>query len=1335
MKRDSQIVATIAVDQPVPAPATVDQPRIGHLESSRDASDPYQHLRDANSWSSPIFVKGKRLSSGSFVDASLDPFADDDGFVVGKGRKRTKFARHSDSWRLVDRTPSPEKELVDLHLEDVNGFAETTPLRPEPQSADHDVEAVDEQAEDLARFDSRSGHVSIAGGDIQQLPQSPEPPDAEIVLQVPDAAYSLRSPLSGRGRMQPPTTPPRRAPRVSDMTIDFRGRNNIQHPARSDLETPRLAPLPSPGLPLVSPLISRTGLSLGYFPDTSESRSELDASGEQSLPVLEASVTSSNEPTPSLAVESLLSPAEAEKPPMQEPEAAHRDNLSDVPSLHQRLSPQLDEPVQPMSWSSDEVVRQPHTIHHGEEQALAHVEALHFEFLNTSLMDASTDAQNMWHFIETSAGPMATTEAHRDTGPVEATEVLELQADISEVRRAGPVDDAQSVTLPHDLSKSDTPTLNIGGAKQDENVDDISDISPDSHPKVPMDPRLMTGLEEAAEFVTGSKINVQIPAELPDRASGSRPWNDSVDMSKIEDESKGVYASPPLPFEQRWHGEPRRRRNRPSSQYASLDGMSDEVSGAESSEVGDVSEDPLRLEMLDNNRRTDVDLDAGQTARDSCLMSSPASVAEPGYRRTEVPGKDVDFSESHSPNGSQSVIVLDLSDEESTSGGKIKNVMEDAISGSAVGHAEDALDLKASEADDARTEMRVSANNLGELEVDRIEDPALPPLPAYGKSPSPAIDTLVVGERERSRTEESQEKHQDLSGEPLEPPTEAADFARPLEEWPAQRLNDQLATPENTQRQEGDTQLQGHTAEVGREISLPPTPQNTQEFADLSQQTVELPIPAKAEIKASQTPNMPLLTSVDEIRERRRSPRLSRKFPPSQDVTEAVSPYFAPRRSSQMRARNQLRTPSKSATGEPNPAAANDTTQMVHQESTLRGKVLPNKEIALVSPLLGQPTAGFATLLSYYAPLALLQDHFSQDVDVLALSTTNSTEPQKADSGPGDWHTTLHLTEHSLQGNETITAQVFRPNKTALPKLQRGNIVLLRSFKVQSRKRKYMLLSTESSAWAAFDVRMERGGEASNIDAVTAGPPVEYGAEEKAYVVALKKWWDATGEDLHPVQRQANPSNKTVRVPSRGDGCIVTHELRGGKVYRDPTDSEEKAGVSEPYHELRDGTVYGDHTQGKALNPDLKSGQVDDLRTDTGTLHELRDSTAYQDDPPIRAPKSRQRISNVRTTSGPTQDDNVETKKESPRVGEDQDGAQELEPIDVDGQAEMDSEDESAADAAVSSQIYHELRNGRRYADPTTDQKHTDEPHEEEGHDEDESLVHELRGGTTYTDE
>ncbi|KAI6352005.1 hypothetical protein MCOR25_009609 [Pyricularia grisea] len=57
---------------------------------------------------SPAFIKRARLSYGSLFEPDHDPFAEDDGGVKGKGRKRARFGRYSASWRYASHTPSPE---------------------------------------------------------------------------------------------------------------------------------------------------------------------------------------------------------------------------------------------------------------------------------------------------------------------------------------------------------------------------------------------------------------------------------------------------------------------------------------------------------------------------------------------------------------------------------------------------------------------------------------------------------------------------------------------------------------------------------------------------------------------------------------------------------------------------------------------------------------------------------------------------------------------------------------------------------------------------------------------------------------------------------------------------------------------------------------------------------------------------------------------------------------------------------------------------------------------------------------------------------------------------
>jgi hypothetical protein len=1335
VKRDSQIVATINVDRPARATASVDPSWTPRLETSLNGSGPTQHLRDADSWSSPIFVKGKRLSSGSFFDASLDPFADDDGFIVGKGRKRTKFARLSDSWRLLDRTPSPEKESVDMRSNDVHEPIETAILLSQPQSPNQDVETIDERPMDGAPFESMPGAASAASGNSQSLLYQPESPHAEILPPEPDCTQNPDFLPHEAGQMRPPTSPPRKAPRASDMVIDSISRKEIQTLAQSNLETPRLGPLPSPGLPLVSPLIARPGLPSGYFPDTSDHHSELDASGDQqqSLPVTEARVASNNAPAPSLDTEQvpLLRPAEAEKPPTPESEVASRDTLSEFQSATEELYPQLDRPIRAVSWSSfHEEVQQTPLVPQEQAQLPVNAADFDFEFPNTSSIETDNDGQIMWHLPETSAGSVATLEAHKDAGLLESAEASTPPADLP-----GDVADPmlqyenQIASVKYDLNRSDTTTPLVREATQDENFIAISEGTPDSPPRVSLDPGLATTLEAATGLITRSKENAQVTEELPEQVSDSRLWSDKLDLSAVDAESQHVYNAPPFPFQQGWHRRPSSQRSRHSSQYPSLDGTSDEISGDESSVVEDVSDGSHQLETLGNGRQSEDGVETGKDIRASTPPRSSPQDDGSRHRNTHIPSKDIIVPNALAPIAIQSVVVLDSSDEDADSVGRREITGKNAISSFAVGPPEDAVDLKASEIDKLGNETRINTDQAHDLQTVRIENPILPPSSAHGEPSSLTIDTTGVPKTEGSQTEMSPIERQDLTGESSRPPTEPTKSTRPLDDQPVQQLRYQLVTPESTQQEGGgDIQLQDRTAELGLENPLPPTPQNTQEHVDLPQPTVELPI---TDIEAFQTPKMPLPTTIDDLRERRRSPRLSRKFPPSHDVTEVVSPYFTPRRTSQMRAQDWVTTPHRPTIVKLSQAAANDTTQMTEKDKKLNDNDLLGEEIVLGSPLTLQPKAGLTTSLSYYTPLSLLRDHFSQSVDVLALATTASTEPQKAKSGPKDWHTTLHLAEPSLPGNKSITAQIFRPYKAALPKVQRGNLVLLRSVKVQSQKRKCMLLSTELSAWAVFSVRREMGGQVSDIDVVIDGPPVELGSEEKSHIIELEKWWGAEGEGQHPSQMPADQTSKAIPAAKNGDAGEATHELRDGSEYQDNPKNDGHLKVSAPYHELRDGTLYKDETTTKPSNSDA----VSKLNDSTPVFHELRDGTLYQDDTTSRMGRDSRRrsIATLSDTSPKSEESMAIQEKISQQ--EDQDANYNLESGNVEVTAEGDSSEESPTDEAVSTQIYHELRNGRRYADPAPAQKHAEELQQTDGQDGNESVIHELRDGVTYTDE
>ncbi|KAK8173176.1 hypothetical protein IWX90DRAFT_511731 [Phyllosticta citrichinensis] len=63
------------------------------------------------SWASPAFLKRSRLSLDSARDGH-DIFADEGGYVEGKGRKKRKSWMNVGMWTYANRTPSPEKGEV-----------------------------------------------------------------------------------------------------------------------------------------------------------------------------------------------------------------------------------------------------------------------------------------------------------------------------------------------------------------------------------------------------------------------------------------------------------------------------------------------------------------------------------------------------------------------------------------------------------------------------------------------------------------------------------------------------------------------------------------------------------------------------------------------------------------------------------------------------------------------------------------------------------------------------------------------------------------------------------------------------------------------------------------------------------------------------------------------------------------------------------------------------------------------------------------------------------------------------------------------------------------------
>ena len=205
----------------------------------------------------------------TFVDVAFDLAAEDDGYVPGQGRKRTKFARNSGAWSFVDTEEEVKEATVQL------SDGQEIEQQPTPRSEETDLTVA--RADDAALSEDnveRAGDAVLDG--ISRASHGPihaKPVDMLSPTRITDHRSSpLASPTAVMG---PPLTP-RKALRLQLGNSDVDG---LQESPRSDATTtPRILPIPSPGLPLVSPLIQRTGAEVCYFPLFTPDLSELASS-------------------------------------------------------------------------------------------------------------------------------------------------------------------------------------------------------------------------------------------------------------------------------------------------------------------------------------------------------------------------------------------------------------------------------------------------------------------------------------------------------------------------------------------------------------------------------------------------------------------------------------------------------------------------------------------------------------------------------------------------------------------------------------------------------------------------------------------------------------------------------------------------------------------------------------------------------------------------------------------------------------------------------------------------------------------------------------------------
>lgn len=245
----------------------------------------------------------------------------------------------------------------------------------------------------------------------------------------------------------------------------------------------------------------------------------------------------------------------------------------------------------------------------------------------------------------------------------------------------------------------------------------------------------------------------------------------------------------------------------------------------------------------------------------------------------------------------------------------------------------------------------------------------------------------------------------------------------------------------------------------------------------------------------------------------------------------------------------------------------------------------PSSVLITQPPVPDRNASGLRSKLSYFAPLATLFDHYGALVDTISI-VHEASPITRAKSGSKEWFVTIELTDPSMAGT-TLRAQIFRRYKSSMPSLMEGTAILLRDFKVKSFNHTVMLVSVESSAWAVFD--------GSGPDAETNGPPVEYDSQERAYASGLRRWYIEVGSgwvadhmlqasiERDSLERDLSPSSQVRSESGSPDSKRGSQRRRW---------ENRKVAI----HELRDGTRYTD-----AGSPNSRNSSV----------HELRDGTLY----------------------------------------------------------------------------------------------------------------------------
>jgi hypothetical protein len=1079
-----------------------------------------------------------RKSSGSAVDFAFDPFVEEDGFVPGKGRKRPRYSLQRTEWRFVDEPDSPEEREEPMDWEkvldsevDVESDTET-PADIEPAKDASIKEPVSETIPETIPEAVREAVRDTTDTVTQTNVEDPFQDESSVFVKL---SIDLAGGLFGRRTPQNIDAKPTTSVSQSPFGALF----------NRPTDTPQLRPIPSPGLPIPSPLISNPSNHQEYFapfhtaPPTHDFHQPL--------------MSDSNSPVQELVslVESAPEPALHGLPQlMDHPEALHDEGDLSYPP------PPLDSHRSPNSLVSNSLVG-----------GVGQMPPLNLDqFDSHAVMNESTIMEKDTGLEISEELHLAVSTEHIDDQPLRETKDVIPEADYEA----------------HVASNVDAGDEEVEGSHET--------IPPTVHLEREFDE---AGLAEDPLDETTGQDEAQSPHEVADVYPSTQSGSDNDSESDVEEElrydedAEGEYYS-----DDEFSGEE-------EVEPVYEDDMDEDPSEEEVNEAHEVPATQPEIIVLDSDSEDDVTSEQPAATsphharqRSVSFEASQSSVEDDREDWSVVEGdsdhrvledqESVDYEsedeyEHLHPDQDDRVHVSDMEDESSVN----VSVQDD--------HSQERYtrDWSVEEEQDGEEDLESNAErdevaqpegdlvSITDVEVHEVQlDSAKPaPSPAEGPSPhdlakeqvQPTLDGVehtsgrtlsalisLDGARDPpSLSKPSEEDHQTLLEEGIPAVEEEKEIYGGPENF--------LVPDEEIDEQHNSKGLACEVPAVDTTDHQLPTPEPTQEVWSDHKPGPDNDPPAELLVVEEQTSPEVLDNSLPPVSEEE---HITSEEQVAADGVAAVLPT-----TELLEDRQQ------------------DGEDIAAPESTDKA---PETPIVVFSkpPVPDRDAHGLRSKLSYFAPLATLADHYNALVDTISV-VYEFSPVAKETSGSRAYSMTIYLTDPSMAGT-ILQAQIFRRYKSAMPSIAEGQAILLRDFKVQTHDHSMALVSVESSSWAVFD--------GSSPDAKMTGPPVEYGSEEEAFASGLRRWYSEAGASLvadsqlqasvaresrsmTPSSVAASEAGSLDGTPSSARGSrrsrrsrrrVTIHELRDGTRYTEFGSPSGQHGI----HELRDGTVY-----------------------------------------------------------------------------------------------------------------------------------------------------------------